>query len=68
MKAIYWRDETWAPNTKWKRFPLRLKKKLKLSTLSWSSPSRKTDDEMLHKFLEGEAISADELRARCARA
>jgi elongation factor G len=63
MKAIYWRDETMGAKYEVEEIPAELKKKAEAFHAQLVESVAENDDEMLHKFLEGEAISADELRA-----
>ncbi len=63
MKAIYWRDEAMGANYDVEEIPAELKKKAEAFHAQLVESVAENDDEMLHKFLEGEAISAEELRA-----
>jgi elongation factor G len=63
MKAIYWRDETLGAKYEVEEIPAELKKKAEAFHAQLVESVAENDDEMLHKFLEGESISADELRA-----
>ncbi|HZS27719.1 MAG TPA: elongation factor G, partial [Candidatus Angelobacter sp.] len=63
MKAIYWRDETLGAKYEVEEIPADLKKKAEAFHAQLVESVAENDDEILHKFLEGEAISADELRA-----
>ncbi|HKV91883.1 MAG TPA: elongation factor G [Candidatus Angelobacter sp.] len=63
MKAIYWRDETMGAKYEVEEIPADLKKKAEAFHAQLVESVAENDDEILHKFLEGEAISADELRA-----
>jgi elongation factor G len=63
MKAIYWRDETMGAKYEVEEIPAELRKKAEAFHAQLVESVAENDDEMLHKFLEGEAISADELRA-----
>jgi elongation factor G len=63
MKAIYWRDETLGAKYEVEEIPAELKKKAEAFHAQLVESVAENDDEILHKFLEGEAISADELRA-----
>ena len=62
MKAIYWRDETMGAKYEVEEIPADLKKKAEAFHAQLVESVAENDDEILHKFLEGEAISADELR------
>ena len=63
MKAIYWRDETLGAKYEVEEIPAELRKKAEAFHAQLVESVAENDDAMLHKFLEGEAISADELRA-----
>ncbi|MGC2695133.1 MAG: elongation factor G [Candidatus Angelobacter sp.] len=63
MKAIYWRDETLGAKYEVEEIPADLRKKAEAFHAQLVESVAENDDEMLHKFLEGEPISADELRA-----
>ncbi|HET9281154.1 MAG TPA: elongation factor G [Candidatus Angelobacter sp.] len=63
MKAIYWRDEAMGAKYEVEEIPADLKKKAEAFHAQLVESVAENDDEILHKFLEGEAISADELRA-----
>jgi elongation factor G len=63
MKAIYWHDETLGAKYEVEEIPADLKKKAEAFHAQLVESVAENDDEMLHKFLEGESISADELRA-----
>ena len=63
MKAIYWRDETMGAKYEVEDIPAELKKKAEAFHAQLVESVAENDDEVLHKFLEGETISADELRA-----
>ncbi|HEX4604735.1 MAG TPA: elongation factor G, partial [Candidatus Angelobacter sp.] len=63
MKAIYWRDETMGAKYEVEEIPAELKKKAEAFHAQLVESVAENDDEMLHKFLEGETISAEELRA-----
>jgi elongation factor G len=62
MKAIYWRDETMGAKYEVEEIPAELKKKAEAFHAQLVESVAENDDEMLHKFLEGETITADELR------
>jgi elongation factor G len=62
MKAIYWRDETMGAKYEVEEIPADLKKKAEAFHAQLVESVAENDDEMLHKFLEGETITADELR------
>ncbi len=63
MKAIYWRDETMGAKYEVEEIPADLKKKAEAFHAQLVESVAENDDDLLHKFLEGEAISAAELRA-----
>ncbi|HET9183747.1 MAG TPA: elongation factor G [Candidatus Angelobacter sp.] len=62
MKAIYWRDESMGAKYEVEEIPADLKKKAEAFHAQLVESVAEHDDELLHKFLEGEPISADELR------
>jgi elongation factor G len=62
MKAIYWRDETMGAKYEVEEIPAELKKKAEAFHAQLVESVAEYDDDLLHKFLEGEAITADELR------
>ncbi len=62
MKAIYWRDESMGAKYEVEEIPADLKKKAEAFHAQLVESVAENDDEMLHKFLEGETITADELR------
>jgi len=63
MKAILWNDETLGAEYVTDEIPAELKKKAEAFHAALVETVAENDDAMLHKFLEGEEISADELRA-----
>ena len=63
MKAIYWRDEAMGSNYDVEEIPAELRKKAEAFHAQLVESVAENDDDILHKFLEGEAISAKELRA-----
>src|SRR5205823_6920835 len=63
MKAIIWKDETMGAEYVTEEIPAELRKKAEAFHAQLVESVAENDDEILHKFLEGEAISADELRA-----
>ena len=63
MKAIYWRGETMGAKYEVEEIPADLKKKAEAFHAQLVESVAEHDDELLHKFLEGEPISADELRS-----
>jgi len=62
MKAIIWKDETMGAEYVTEEIPAELKKKAEAFHAQLVETVAENDDEILHKFLEGEEISADELR------
>ena len=62
MKAIVWKDETMGAEYVVEEIPENLKKKAEAFHAQLVETVAENDDDMLHKFLEGEAISADELK------
>jgi elongation factor G len=62
MKAIIWKDETMGAEYITEEIPAELKKKAEAFHAQLVESIAENDDEILHKFLEGEEISADELR------
>src|SRR5262252_8376846 len=62
MKAIIWKDETMGAEYVTEEIPAELKKKAEAFHAQLVETVAENDDEMLHKFLEGEEISPDELR------
>jgi elongation factor G len=63
MKAIVWKDETMGAEYETEEIPAELKKKAEAFHAQLVESIAENDDEMLHKFLEGEEITPDELRA-----
>jgi len=63
MKAIIWKDETMGAEYVTEEIPAELKKKAEAFHAQLVETVAENDDDILHKFLEGEEISADELRA-----
>jgi elongation factor G len=63
MKAIIWKHETLGAEYVTEEVPAELKKKAEAFRAQLVETVAENDDEMLHKFLEGEEISADGLRA-----
>ena len=62
MKAIIWKDETMGAEYVTEEIPAELKKKAEAFHAQLVETVAENDDDILHKFLEGEEISADELR------
>jgi elongation factor G len=63
MKAIVWKDETMGAEYEIEEIPENLKKKAEAFRAQLVETIAENDDDMLHKFLEGEEITADELKA-----
>jgi elongation factor G len=63
MKAIVWVDDTMGAEYITEEIPAELKKKAEAFHAQLVESIAENDDEILHKFLEGEEITADELRA-----
>jgi elongation factor G len=63
MKSIVWQDDTIGAEYLTEEIPAELKKKAEAFHAQLVETIAENDDEILHKFLEGEEISADELRA-----
>jgi elongation factor G len=67
MKAIVWQDDTLGAEYVTEEIPAELKKKAEAFHTQLVETVAENDDEILHKFLEGEEITADELRASLRR-
>lgn len=67
MKAIYWRDETMGAKYEVEEIPADLRKKAEAFHAQLVESVAENDDELLHKFLEGETITGDELKASLRR-
>ena len=63
MKAITWKDETIGAEFVEGAIPAELQKKAEAFHTQLVETVAENDDEILHKFLEGETISAEELRS-----
>jgi len=63
MKAIVWQDDTMGAEYLTEEIPAELKKKAEAFHAQLVESIAENDDEILHKFLEGEEITAAELRA-----
>jgi elongation factor G len=63
MKSIVWQDDTIGAEYITGAIPAELQKKAEAFHTALVETVAENDDEMLHKFLEGETISAAELRA-----
>ncbi len=62
MKAIIWNDETLGAEYVVEAIPENMKKKAEAFRLQMIESIAENDDDMLHKFLEGEEISGAELK------
>ncbi len=62
MKAVVWKDETMGAEYVTEEIPAELKKKAEAFHAQLVESIAENDDEILHKFLEGEEISPEELR------
>ncbi|HEY6968497.1 MAG TPA: elongation factor G [Candidatus Angelobacter sp.] len=62
MKAILWKDETLGAQYEIEDIPADLVKKAEAFRAQLVESIAENDDDILHKFLEGETIHADELR------
>ena len=63
MKAITWRDETLGAEYVKEEIPQELQKKANAFHNQMVETIVENDDELLHKYMEGETISPEELRA-----
>jgi elongation factor G len=63
MKSIVWQDDTMGAEYITEEIPAELKKKAEAFHAQLVETIAENDDEILHKFLEGEEITADELRS-----
>jgi elongation factor G len=63
MKSIVWQDDTIGAEYTTGEIPAELQKKAEAFHAKLVETVAENDDEMLHKFLEGETISPEELRA-----
>jgi elongation factor G len=62
MNAIIWKDETMGAEYIVEEIPENLKKKAEAFHAQLVETVAENDDDMLHKFLEGETITAEELK------
>jgi elongation factor G len=67
MKSITWADDTIGAEYITGDIPAELQKKAEAFHTQLVETVAENDDEILHKFLEGESISAEELRASLRR-
>jgi elongation factor G len=63
MKAILWKDETLGAEYVVEEIPEELKKKANAFHNQMVETIVENDDDLLHKYMEGETISPDELKA-----
>jgi elongation factor G len=63
MKSIVWQDDTMGAEYITEEIPAELKKKAEAFHAQLVETIAENDDEILHKFLEGEEITAEELRS-----
>src|SRR5207245_7676109 len=63
MKAIVWNDETLGAEYETGEIPAELQKKAAAFHNQMVETIVENDDELLHKYMEGESISAEELKA-----
>src|SRR5690348_17735638 len=68
MKAILWHDETMGAEYSEEPIPEELKKKAEAFRMQLIETVAENDDEMLHKFLEGETPTPEELKRALRRA
>ncbi len=67
MKAIIWKDETMGAEYVVEEIPAELQKKAEAFHAQLVETVAENDDDLLHKFLEGETIKPEELRASLRR-
>jgi len=67
MKAIIWNDETLGAEYTTEEIPEALKKKANAFHNQMVETIVENDDELLHKYMEGESISPEELKASLRR-
>ena len=63
MKSVIWKDETMGSEYVVEEIPAELRKKAEAFHTQLVETIAENDDAILHKLLEGESISADELKA-----
>jgi elongation factor G len=63
MKAIIWKDETLGAEYVTEEIPEELKKKANAFHNQMVETIVENDDELLHKYMEGDTITAEELKA-----
>jgi elongation factor G len=68
MRAIIWNDETMGAKYEVESVPADLQKKAEAFRMQLIETVAEHDDDMLHKFLEGETPTAEELKAALRKA
>src|SRR6202047_3278382 len=68
MRAILWHDETMGAKYSVEEIPAELRKKAEAFRMQLVESVAESDDDMLHKFLEGETPTAEELRKALSKA
>ncbi len=68
MKAIIWKDETMGAKYEIEPIPADMAKKAEAFRMQLVESVAENDDEMLHKFLEGETPTPEELRKALRKA
>ena len=68
MRAILWHDETMGAKYSVEEIPAELRKKAEAFRMQLVESVAESDDEMLHKFLEGETPTPEELRKALRKA
>ena len=68
MRAILWHDETMGAKYSVEEIPADMAKKAEAFRMQLIESVAETDDGMLHKFLEGETPTAEELRTALRKA
>ncbi len=63
MKAVLWKDETLGAEYEVEEIPDHLRKKAEAFHTQLVETVAENDDKLLHKFLEGETITPEELKA-----
>jgi elongation factor G len=63
MRAILWHDETMGAKYSVEEIPADLRKKAEAFRMQLFESVAENDDDMMHKFLEGESPTAEELKA-----
>jgi elongation factor G len=68
MKAILWHDETMGAKYDVEEIPAALKEKAEAMRVELIEAVADSDDEVMHKYLEGEEISIEELKRAIRKA